>query len=71
MGENIGACMRVMANFGFHKLGLIAPRDGWPNEKALTNSSGANELVDVKIYNNLLLTGSLKDLIYHVSKILI
>ncbi len=34
MGENIGAVARVISNFGFTKLRLVSPRDGWPNIKA-------------------------------------
>lgn len=41
MGENIGAAARVMRNFGLHELRLIAPRDGWPNEKATAMAAGA------------------------------
>ncbi len=41
MGENIGAAARSMLNFGLTELRLVAPRDGWPNEKADTMSAGA------------------------------
>lgn len=41
LGENIGAAARVMANFGFADLRLVAPRDGWPNAAAETMSAGA------------------------------
>lgn len=34
MAENIGAAARVMGNFGLSELRLVAPRDGWPQEKA-------------------------------------
>jgi tRNA/rRNA methyltransferase len=44
MGENIGAVARVMKNFAFSELRLVAPRDGWPNEKA---NSMAVEAVDI------------------------
>jgi tRNA/rRNA methyltransferase len=43
MGENIGAAARVMANFGLADLRLVAPRDGWPNEKAEAMAAGALE----------------------------
>ncbi|MBU3969415.1 MAG: RNA methyltransferase, partial [Alphaproteobacteria bacterium] len=33
MAENIGAVARVMANFGLSELRLVAPRDGWPQER--------------------------------------
>jgi tRNA/rRNA methyltransferase len=46
LGENIGTAARAMANFGLHELRLMDPRDGWPNEKALTSSSGANWIVE-------------------------
>jgi tRNA/rRNA methyltransferase len=35
-----------MANFGLDALRLIAPRDGWPNEKARIAASGANYVID-------------------------
>jgi tRNA/rRNA methyltransferase len=41
LGENIGQAARAMANFGLTELRLVAPRDGWPNEKALASASGA------------------------------
>jgi tRNA/rRNA methyltransferase len=37
---------RAMANFGLDELRLIAPRDGWPNEKARIAASGANYVID-------------------------
>ncbi len=46
LGENIGTAARAMANFGLHELRLIEPRDGWPNEKAVTSSSGAHWIID-------------------------
>ncbi|MDX2258275.1 MAG: RNA methyltransferase [Hyphomicrobiaceae bacterium] len=44
--ENIGMVARAMANFGLDELRLIAPRDGWPNEKARVAASGANYVID-------------------------
>ena len=35
-----------MANFGLDDLRLIAPRDGWPQEKARIAASGANYVID-------------------------
>jgi tRNA/rRNA methyltransferase len=35
-----------MANFGLDELRLVAPRDGWPNEKARIAASGANYVID-------------------------
>ncbi len=46
LGENIGTAARAMANFGLHELRIVEPRDGWPNEKALTASSGANWIIE-------------------------
>lgn len=41
MGENIGASARAMLNFGLTELRLVAPRDGWPNPRAVAMASGA------------------------------
>jgi len=41
MGENIGAAARAMMNFGLRDLRLVAPRDGWPNERAIDMAAGA------------------------------
>ncbi|MGH6854932.1 MAG: RNA methyltransferase, partial [Aestuariivirga sp.] len=46
LGENIGTAARAMANFGLHELRIVDPRDGWPNEKALTTSSGAGWIIE-------------------------
>jgi len=46
MGENIGATARAMANFGLHRMRLVSPRDGWPNQKAVAMASGAARLLD-------------------------
>ncbi|MBP2230275.1 tRNA/rRNA methyltransferase [Azospirillum agricola] len=46
MGENIGACARAMLNCGLTDLRLVRPRDGWPNEKATANASGADLVID-------------------------
>lgn len=46
MGENIGAAARVMANFGLEELRLVAPRDGWPNERAVAMASGADWIIE-------------------------
>jgi tRNA/rRNA methyltransferase len=53
MGENIGAAARVMHNFALNDLRLVAPRDGWPNEKAVEMSAGAKNLINnAKIFDN-------------------
>jgi len=44
--DNVGMVARAMANFGLDDLRLIAPRDGWPNEKARIAASGANYVID-------------------------
>ncbi|HEY0275356.1 MAG TPA: RNA methyltransferase, partial [Paenirhodobacter sp.] len=41
MGENIGASARAMLNFSLAQMRLVAPRDGWPNPKAVAMASGA------------------------------
>lgn len=46
MGENIGAAARGMWNFGLDRLRLVAPRDGWPNSKAVAMASGAGRVLD-------------------------
>lgn len=45
MGENIGAAARAMANFGLSDLRIVAPRDGWPNEKAEANAAKATHII--------------------------
>lgn len=54
MGENIGAAARAMANFGLNDLRLVAPRDGWPNEKADAMAAGALEVIkQVRVFDTL------------------
>ena len=45
MGENIGAVARAMKNFDIYDLRIVDPRDGWPNEKAVSMSVGAADLI--------------------------
>ncbi len=45
MGGNIGASARAMLNFQLKDLRIVAPRDGWPNERAEATSSGALEVM--------------------------
>ena len=53
LGENIGSCARAMKNFGFSKLNIVAPRDGWPNTKARMTSVGAFDIIkSAKVYKN-------------------
>ncbi len=44
--DNIGMVARAMANFGLEDLRLVAPRDGWPNERARIAASGATFIID-------------------------
>ena len=46
LGENIGATARVLKNFGFNKLCITSPRDGWPNQKAIATSVGASNIIE-------------------------
>jgi tRNA/rRNA methyltransferase len=52
LGENIGACARVMCNFNLSDLRIIAPRDGWPNDKAIDMAKSAKHIIEqATIYN--------------------
>lgn len=54
LGENIGMAVRAMANFSLEHLRLVAPRDGWPNEKAEVAASGAPGILDhVQVFDTL------------------
>ncbi|PIE06432.1 MAG: RNA methyltransferase [Rhodobacterales bacterium] len=46
MGENIGAAARAMLNFGLDRMRLVAPRDAWPNPRAVAMASGAGRVLD-------------------------
>ncbi len=46
LADNIGACARAMGNGGLFDLRLVAPRDGWPQDKAWRNASGADRILD-------------------------
>lgn len=46
LGENIGTAARAMLNCGLDDLRLVAPRDGWPSEKAVAAASGADTVLD-------------------------
>lgn len=45
LGENIGAAARAMLNFGLTDLRIVNPRDGWPNDAATANASGAFDIM--------------------------
>jgi tRNA/rRNA methyltransferase len=54
LGENIGFAARAMANFGLTELRLIAPRDGWPSDRARAAAAGADAIIDtVTVYPSL------------------
>ncbi len=46
LADKIGACARAMGNGGLFELRLVAPRDGWPQDKAWRNASGADRILD-------------------------
>jgi tRNA/rRNA methyltransferase len=46
LGENIGTAARAMANFALTELHIVEPRDGWPNDRALSASSGAVNIIE-------------------------
>jgi tRNA/rRNA methyltransferase len=51
LAENIGAVARAMGNFGLHELRLVAPRDGWPQDRAWAAASGADwPLRDARVF---------------------
>ena len=46
LGENIGMVARAMLNCSLTDLRLVRPRDGWPNEKAISAAAGADSVVE-------------------------
>ena len=46
LADNIGAAARAMANGGLFHMRLVAPRDGWPQERAWRTASGADRILD-------------------------
>ncbi len=46
LAENIGAVARAMGNGGLFHLRIVAPRDGWPQERAWRTGSGAHRILD-------------------------
>ena len=68
LGENIGSCARALKNFGFSKLDLVEPRDGWPNTKARMTSVGAYDIIKKsKIFKNTLDSIKQYDLVFATS----
>ena len=53
MADNIGSVARVMANFGLTDLRLVAPRDGWPQDRAWATASGADWVLEgVRVFDS-------------------
>ena len=53
LGENIGSCARSIKNFGFTKLNIVSPKQGWPNIKSKSTSVGAFDILQkAKLFNN-------------------
>jgi TrmH family RNA methyltransferase len=46
LADNIGSVARAMANGGLFHLRLVAPRDGWPQERAWRMASGADAILN-------------------------
>jgi TrmH family RNA methyltransferase len=46
LAENIGSVARAMANGGLFHLRLVAPRDGWPQDRAWRTASGADAILN-------------------------
>jgi len=46
LGENIGTSARAMLNCGLGDMRLVRPRDGWPNDKAISAASGADLVLE-------------------------
>ena len=46
LADNIGAVARCMANGGLFHLRLVAPRDGWPQDRAWRMASGADRILE-------------------------
>ena len=46
LADNVGACARAMGNGGLFHMRLVAPRDGWPQERAWRMASGADRILD-------------------------
>ena len=38
-------CARAMLNCGLERLRLVAPRDGWPNDRAVATSADADRVI--------------------------
>lgn len=55
LGENIGFAARAMLNCGLVHLRLVAPREEWPNERAVAAAAGATTVLDAaRVHDDLL-----------------
>ena len=53
LAVNIGTAARAMLNCALGDLRLVAPRNGWPNDKAVPAAAGADTLLDAaKLYGS-------------------
>lgn len=54
LGENIGFAARAMLNCGLVHLRLVAPRGGWPNDRAIAAAAGATSVLEAaRIFDTL------------------
>ncbi|OUR78040.1 hypothetical protein A9Q83_08600 [Alphaproteobacteria bacterium 46_93_T64] len=54
MGENIGAAARAMLNFGLTDMRIVKPRDGWPNDRAVSMAAGAGSVIgNARLFDSL------------------
>ena len=54
MGENIGSVARAIKNFNIKHLRIVNPRCHWPNQKALSTSVGAKDILkSTKVYDSI------------------
>lgn len=53
LGENIGAVARAMSNFGLTDLRLVAPKNGWPNPRAVEMAAGGAYILEsARVYES-------------------
>ena len=53
LADNIGSVARCMANCGLFHLRLVAPRDGWPQDRAWRMASGADRILEAaEVFEN-------------------
>lgn len=54
LGENIGFAARAMLNCGLVHMRIVAPRGGWPNDRAIASAAGATSVLEAaKIFDTL------------------